>query len=71
MQLSIEIKKGEKYFVGRCPELGVTTQGKTVQETKTNLKEAIELHLESMVDYMIEHGKVRIEHGKIMEARRI
>jgi len=38
--------------------LGVTTQGKTVEETKNNLKDAVELHLESMVDYMIEHGKI-------------
>ena len=68
MRLSIDVKKGEKYFVGRCPELGVTTQGKTAAEAKKNLKEAISLHLESMVDYMIEHGKVRIENGKIIEA---
>jgi len=68
MQLTAEIKKGEKYFVARCPELGVTTQGKTIEEAKENLKEAVELHLESMVEYMIEHGKVRIEKGRIIEA---
>ncbi|MDI6721219.1 MAG: type II toxin-antitoxin system HicB family antitoxin [Candidatus Aenigmarchaeota archaeon] len=67
MQLTAEVKKGEKYFVARCPELGVTTQGKTEQEAKENLKEAVELHLEAMVEYMIEHGKVRIEKGKIIE----
>lgn len=67
MQLTAEITKGEKYFIARCPELGVTTQGKTQQEAKENLKEAVELHLEAMVDYMIEHGKVRIERGKIVE----
>ena len=68
MKLTLEIKKGEKYFVARCPELGVTTQGKTEEEAKKNLKEAVELHLESMVDYMIEHGEVHVEKGKIMEA---
>ena len=68
MQLTAEIKKGEKYFVARCPELGVTTQGKTIEEAKENLKEAVELHLESMVEYMIEHGKVHIENGRIIEA---
>ena len=66
MQLTAEIKKGEKYFVARCPELGVTTQGKTRAAAKRNLKEAIELHLDSMIDYMIEHGKVRVERGKII-----
>lgn len=66
MQLTAEIKKGEKYFIARCRELGVTTQGKTEEEARKNLKEAVELHLEAMVDYMIEHGKVRIENGKII-----
>lgn len=68
MQLTTEIRKGEKYFVARCPELGVTTQGKTEKEAKENLKEAVELHLASMVEYMMEHGKVKIEKGKIIEA---
>lgn len=68
MKLSIQIKKGEKYFVARCPELGVTTQGKTKEEAKKNLKEAVDLHLESMVEYMIEHGKINVEKGKIIEA---
>ena len=66
MQLSAEIKKGEKYYVARCPELGVTTQGKTEAEARKNLKEAVELHLEAMVEYMMERGKVRIERGKII-----
>ena len=68
MKLSTQIKKGNKFYVARCPELGVTTQGRTVKEAKKHLKEAIELHLEAMVDYMIEHGKIRIERGKIIEA---
>ena len=66
MQLTADIKKGEKYFVARCPELGVTTQGITEKEARKNLKEAVELHLEAMVEYMLEHGKVRIEKGKIL-----
>jgi predicted RNase H-like HicB family nuclease len=68
MELTASIKKGEKYYIARCPELGVTTQGRTLQEARQNLKEAVELHLESMVEYMIEHGKVNIENGKIIEA---
>ena len=68
MQLTAKIKKGEKFYIARCPELGVTTQGKTKKEAKENLKDAVELHLEAMVAYMIEHGKVRIERGKIIEA---
>jgi predicted RNase H-like HicB family nuclease len=68
MRLTARFKKGDKFYVARCPELGVTTQGRTLKEAKKNLKEAIDLHLEAMVDYMIEHGKVRIERGKIIEA---
>ena len=68
MKLTAQFKKGNKFYIARCPELGVTTQGKTLKEAKKHLKEAVDLHLEAMVDYMIEHGKVRIERGKIIEA---
>jgi predicted RNase H-like HicB family nuclease len=32
--------------VASCPELGVASQGKTVEKAIDNLKEAIELYLE-------------------------
>lgn len=66
MKLTARFKKGEKYIVARCPELGVTTQGRTMSEARKNLKEAVELHLEAMVEYMMQHGKVRVERGKIL-----
>jgi predicted RNase H-like HicB family nuclease len=34
-------------YVGLCPELDVASQGKTVAETRANLREAIELFLET------------------------
>lgn len=40
------IRKGEKYYVAECVELAVVTQGATVDETLTNLQEAVALHLE-------------------------
>jgi len=40
------IYRGEKYYVGECMEISVVTQGKTVDETISNLREAISLHLE-------------------------
>jgi predicted RNase H-like HicB family nuclease len=40
------IHKG-KFFVARCPELGVTSQGESLVEAQKNLKEAIELYIES------------------------
>jgi predicted RNase H-like HicB family nuclease len=35
-----------KWYVARCVELGVVSQGKTIEETQKNLKEAVELYLE-------------------------
>jgi len=35
-----------KWYVARCVELGVVSQGKTIEESQRNLKEAVELYLE-------------------------
>lgn len=35
-----------KWYVARCVELGVVSQGKTIEEVQKNLKEAVELYLE-------------------------
>lgn len=40
------IRRGEKYYVAECLEIPVVTQGKTIDETVTNLREAVALHLE-------------------------
>ena len=41
------IKKGDDgFFVAECLEIAVVTQGKTLDETASNLKEAVELFLE-------------------------
>ncbi len=40
------IRKGEKYYVAECLEIPVVTQGKTIDETVENLREAVALHLE-------------------------
>jgi predicted RNase H-like HicB family nuclease len=42
------IKKEGKLFVARSLELGVTSQGKTIEDAKKNLREAVELYLEDM-----------------------
>jgi predicted RNase H-like HicB family nuclease len=33
-------------YVAECPEVGVVSQGKTIEEAVANLKEATELYLE-------------------------
>ena len=40
------IRKGEQFYIAECIEINVVTQGKTLDETITNLQEAIALHLE-------------------------
>lgn len=40
------IRKGENYYIAECLELAVVTQGKTLDETVGNLREAVSLHLE-------------------------
>lgn len=48
MQHTIQamIRKGENLYVAECLNLGVVTQGKTLDETVRNLQEAVALHLE-------------------------
>jgi len=41
------ITKESKWYVARCVELGVVSQGKTIEEAQKNLKEAVELYLEN------------------------
>jgi len=41
------ISKEERWYVAHCVELGVVSQGKTIEEAKANLQEAVELYLES------------------------
>ncbi len=41
------ITKEENWYVAHCIELGVVSQGKTIEEAQANLKEAVELYLES------------------------
>lgn len=45
--LSVLITREDDIFIARCAELDVTSQGVTVDEAKANLKEAVELYLES------------------------
>lgn len=40
------VHRGESYYVAECLEIAVVTQGKTLDETVDNLREAVSLHLE-------------------------
>ncbi len=41
------ITREENWFVAYCVELGVVSQGQTIEEAQANLKEAVELYIES------------------------
>ena len=44
------ITKEDAWYVARCPELGVTSKGPSVEEAQANLREAVELYLETWGD---------------------
>jgi predicted RNase H-like HicB family nuclease len=47
MRITGVITKEGKWYIAHCVELGVVSQGKTIEEAQANLKEAVELYIES------------------------
>ncbi|WP_297212682.1 MULTISPECIES: type II toxin-antitoxin system HicB family antitoxin [Thermodesulfovibrio] len=51
MKLTVIIEKDEHGYFAYCPELkGCHTQGDTFDEAMANIKEAIELYLETLTE---------------------
>ncbi len=49
MKLTMVVYKGEEYFIGTIREIpAVLTQGITIEETKKNILDALNLYLEDM-----------------------
>jgi predicted RNase H-like HicB family nuclease len=46
-KLTAVINKEDTWYVAHCIELGVVSQGKTIEEARQNLQEAVELYIES------------------------
>jgi len=46
LNFSSIVWREENLYVAWCPDLDTASQGKTIEESLENLKEAIELHLE-------------------------
>lgn len=40
------IRRGDTHYIAECVEIAVVTQGKTLDETVENLREAVSLHLD-------------------------
>ena len=47
-KVTVVIQKEENWYVAKCLENSVASQGKTVEEAMSNLKEAIGLYYEDM-----------------------
>ena len=47
VKYNVVIQKEEKWYVAKCLDNSVASQGKTIEEALNNLKEAIELYNES------------------------
>jgi predicted RNase H-like HicB family nuclease len=49
MKLTLVISKGEEFYIGTIKEIpAVLTQGSSIEETKENVLDALELYLEDM-----------------------
>ena len=49
-KFTIIIQKEENWYVAKCAENNVASQGKTLEEAVENLKEAVELYYEDNND---------------------
>ena len=47
IKYNVMIQKEEKWYVAKCLDNNVTSQGKTIEEALKNLKEALELYLQN------------------------
>ncbi len=47
VKYNVVIQKEEEWYVAKCLDNSVASQGKTIEEALNNLKEAIELYNES------------------------
>lgn len=64
-KLNAAIKFDGKWFVARCLDLPVTSQGATLEEAKSNLTEAIELYIETWGAYELESSVGEPELAKV------
>ena len=63
------INKEVNWYVALCLELGVVSQGKTIEQAKKNLQEAVELYMESfgMDDFPESTGEVMLYPMEVPE----
>ena len=47
IKYNVIIQKEENWYVAKCIDNNVASQGKAIEEAKENLKEALELYMQS------------------------
>ena len=47
IQYNVIIQKEEEWYVAKCLDNNIASQGKTIEEAKKNLKEALELYMKN------------------------
>ncbi len=65
------LEKEGGHYVSLCPELDIASQGSTVEEAKSNLKEAVELFLETADDAEIKsrlHTELFVTQFEVVRA---
>ena len=63
---TVVIVKSGKWFAGYVKELpGAHSQGRTIKETKKNLKEAIKMILNSNYRHLIKNGEEKVLEEKM------
>jgi len=64
------IEEDGEWFIGYCPEIpGANGQGRTIEECRENLAEAIALILEELQDLKIiveRHGELTVSHDELL-----
>lgn len=49
VKVTVIVQKEEDWYVAKCVENNVASQGKTIEESIENLREALELYYEDMI----------------------
>jgi len=68
-KFSAILTKEKEFIIARCPELGVTSQGRSEKSAIKNLEEAVELYLEedpignSMKSKVVEFNIKMVAHA--------
>ncbi len=61
MKLTAIIEREGDGYVALCPELDIASQGKTIEEARDNLQEALELFFETASPEEVKHRL----HGEV------